>query len=71
MWEWCATKWQDRYEDYRDDNDPEGDVPRVVRGGSFYADEGFARCAIRYRDNPFNRLRIYGFRLVVVALVEL
>ena len=43
----------------------------MVRGGSFYADEGFARCAIRYRDNPFNRLRIYGFRLVVVAPVEL
>ncbi len=34
VWEWCATRWQDSYQDYRDDNDPAGDARRVVRGGA-------------------------------------
>jgi formylglycine-generating enzyme required for sulfatase activity len=27
VWEWCATKWQDSYQDYRNDNDLRGDAP--------------------------------------------
>ena len=46
------------------------DVPRVMRGGSFFDDQGFVRCAYRYRGNPYIRLRFSGFRVVVVPVVS-
>ena len=48
VWEWCATPWQESYRDYRDDNDPAGDAPRVLRGGAFFSDQRNVRCASRY-----------------------
>ena len=65
VWEWCATKWQESYEDYEDDNDPAGDAGRVLRGGAFLSDQGSVRCAYRSRDDPFSRLNYMGFRVVV------
>jgi formylglycine-generating enzyme required for sulfatase activity len=68
VWEWCATKWQDSYKNYRGDNDLEGDVPRVVRGGAFYSGEGSVRCASRLRDLPDFQHIYLGLRLVVAPL---
>ncbi len=38
---------------------------RVLRGGAFNNDETNLRCAYRNRNNPDNRNRNNGFRLVV------
>jgi len=65
VWEWCATKWQESYQDYRDDNDPAGDDLRVLRGGAFHDIAGDVRCASRSRRYPDFGLRDYGFRLVL------
>jgi formylglycine-generating enzyme required for sulfatase activity len=67
-WEWCATKWQDSYKDYRDDNALEGNAARVLRGGVFYSDVDYVRCASRYRLNPDFRFRYFGFRVVLSPL---
>ncbi len=65
VWEWCATKWQDSYREYRDDNEPEGDEPRVLRGGAFYENARHVRCARRYRYSPNYRFRDFGFRVLL------
>jgi iron(II)-dependent oxidoreductase len=72
VWEWCATKWQNNYEDYQNDNttDRTG-VPRVLRGGAFYYVQQNVRCAVRFDFNPFDRNWDYGFRLVCVAPIDL
>ncbi|MCL4299464.1 MAG: SUMF1/EgtB/PvdO family nonheme iron enzyme [Anaerolineae bacterium] len=68
VWEWCRTKWQANYKNYQDDNDLEGGSPRVVRGGAFYSDGGFVRCAARVSTDPFSRDGGYGFRVCVVGV---
>jgi formylglycine-generating enzyme required for sulfatase activity len=65
VWEWCATKWQDSYEDYQDDSDLEGEAPRVLRGGAFFYLHRRVRCASRLRYFPLNRDLSLGFRVVV------
>ena len=35
--EWCATKWEDDYQSYRNDNNLDGKESRAVRGGAFYS----------------------------------
>lgn len=41
---------------------------RVVRGGSFNNNQDNARCAYRNRNNPNNRNRNNGFRVVVAHI---
>jgi formylglycine-generating enzyme required for sulfatase activity len=65
VWEWCATKWQNSYQSYVDDNDLSGDALRVVRGGSFDDDQRGARVAVRGRNSPGYRDGDQGFRVVV------
>jgi formylglycine-generating enzyme len=62
-WEWCLTKWRPNYTTPPDD-DPTGQEPRVVRGGSYIGDAGFVRCATRGRLNPHYRDCSVGFRVV-------
>jgi formylglycine-generating enzyme required for sulfatase activity len=64
VWEWCATKWEDSYEDYRGDSDPEEEVRRVLRGGAFSLGARRVRCACRSRDYPYLRGVFIGFRVV-------
>lgn len=40
-------------------------IRRVLRGGSFNYDSRYLRTTDRYSFLPVNRLRLYGFRLVV------
>jgi formylglycine-generating enzyme required for sulfatase activity len=68
VWEWCQTKWRNNYESPPDDNPEKGiDIMRVVRGGSFNDNARLVRCALRYRYNPLDRLRNFGFRVVVAS----
>jgi iron(II)-dependent oxidoreductase len=64
IWEWCQTKWRGNYKQNPDD-DPEGNDTRVLRGGSYFHSDGGVRCASRYGLNPYRRLNIIGFRLVL------
>ena len=65
VFEWCATKWEDSYEDYRGDSELEGTGARVVRGGSFGLDLRLVRCAYRNWFDPDARGDRVGFRVVV------
>jgi len=71
VWEWCRTKWEESYEDYRDDNDLEGNVRRVLRGGSFLSEARLVRCACRSGVYPSSRYGYYGFRVMVASPVHL
>jgi len=52
VWEWTASEWE-----------PGRDV-RVLRGGAFYNEVRYVRCAARLRIYPDYWLRYFGFRLV-------
>jgi formylglycine-generating enzyme required for sulfatase activity len=64
VWEWCATKWEGGYRDYKGDNSLEGGDSRVLRGGAFDVEDRGVRCAARGRDFPDFRGRGGGFRVV-------
>jgi len=67
VWEWCQTKWTNDYKNYTktEDNDPEGDSSRVVRGGSFHDDGSGVRCACRDGYVPGDYDRLQGVRVVL------
>jgi len=66
VWEWCQTKPKNYpYQaDEREQVDASNDT-RVVRGGSFGFNRGYARCAFRSYYRPYNRFGSFGFRVVV------
>ena len=64
VWEWTRSFHKDYPyvpEDGREDL--EGAGPRVLRGGSWYYDLNFARCACRGRGSPGSRVSKIGFRV--------
>ncbi|MCP4548639.1 MAG: SUMF1/EgtB/PvdO family nonheme iron enzyme, partial [bacterium] len=70
VWEWTRS----RYEKYpydltdgREDLTADGDVPRVLRGGTFDNRVMLVRCAFRSTSDPCLRLRNRGFRVVLVS----
>ncbi len=68
VWEWTISLDSDYpYDatDGRENLDAEGNVFRVLRGGSFYIIRYLARCAHRLRNSPGNRNDLLGFRVVV------
>jgi formylglycine-generating enzyme required for sulfatase activity len=64
--EWSATKWRWSYNEL-EDNDPEGDADRVLRGGSWRDGPDYARCAARSSDLPFGGDYDWGFRVMCSA----
>jgi formylglycine-generating enzyme required for sulfatase activity len=72
VWEWCSTRWQERYPlptissewtpDYLD-----GDETRVLRGGSWADSRSRCRGAYRVRAIPGGRIGIGGFRCCVAT----
>jgi formylglycine-generating enzyme required for sulfatase activity len=73
--EWCQTRWDDGSKEYRlpyNPNDGREDlgggnnVGRVVKGGSYYDDKKWLRCAFRLRYHPARRYYRIGCRVVVV-----
>ena len=64
VWEWC----EDWMADYpagalTDPKGPGTGTSRVLRGGSFFFNESFARSSVRVNYTPTNRLSTDGFRL--------
>ncbi|NUQ86636.1 MAG: SUMF1/EgtB/PvdO family nonheme iron enzyme [Anaerolineales bacterium] len=67
--EWCATGWQENYDKYlekeKQNNNPEGDIARVLRGGAYFYGGWYLRCAWRDRHGPGDGSDHVGFRVVV------
>jgi formylglycine-generating enzyme len=73
VWEWCQDRYDGNY--FQDLKDRYGDRPapdppgpetgdgRVVRGGSWFNANYYARVAFRYYDFPNYRSNYGGFRL--------
>jgi hypothetical protein len=62
VWEWCLNP----YDNPRDTSGGR-DARRVVRGGSWYDDREYARCAYRHSYLPDYRFGLIGFRVVCVS----
>jgi len=65
VWEWVADWYDaDYYQNSPSQNPtgPTGGRYRVLRGGSWYYDEGFLRASIRHRSSPGTWNSGYGFR---------
>lgn len=62
-WEWCSTKYHERYDDVADD-DLEGSGVCVVRGGLLAISNVLARWAYRGRSGLDYWDLNFGFRLV-------
>jgi formylglycine-generating enzyme required for sulfatase activity len=67
VWEWCRTKYEESYDNYQNDNDLEGNVRRVLRGGSFDGSQGGVRCACRDVYSPNLRYGYFGFRVILAS----
>jgi len=66
VWEWTSTLYRD-YPYIADDGREDPDAPgeRVVRGGSYLAEDGFLRSANRAGFDPTTKLGDVGFRCVL------
>lgn len=71
VWEWCNDRYNETYYQYCVDNDiyynpkgPESGNSRVLRGGSWGANDHDLRCASRMDEPPQYRHGFWGFRLV-------
>ncbi len=76
VWEWTRSLWGEdrkkadfkypyRVGDKREDLEAGDGLARVLRGGAFFDDRIYARCAFRFRYYPLNWFRLIGFRVVV------
>lgn len=76
VWEWTLSLWgEDLYNaayrypyvsgDGREELTAGSSISRVLRGGSFYYTDSYARCAYRFRFGPGYWYFYYGFRIVV------
>jgi formylglycine-generating enzyme required for sulfatase activity/energy-coupling factor transporter ATP-binding protein EcfA2 len=73
VWEWTRSAWGEKFDyPYRADDGREDqsrtDVRRVLRGGSFIADDDFVRCAYRAGNDPGALGSNVGFRVVAPGL---
>lgn len=72
VWEWTASIKADypyRVDDGREDQSDQNGM-RVLRGGSFYLYQDYARCAFRIWNLPDSRLGNFGFRVVVAPISQ-
>ncbi len=59
VWEWVLNEYHNP-----DNTSLKGEVPRVLRGGSWDYNPDYARASLRVRFNPDYRLDSVGFRVV-------
>lgn len=67
VWEWVNDWFDETYYQESPTDDPQGPADgqvRVWRGGAFWYDQGFARCASRSWILPHHRHDFRGFRVV-------
>ncbi|PZN74980.1 MAG: hypothetical protein DM484_19845 [Candidatus Methylumidiphilus alinenensis] len=72
VWEWTRSLWGFDYpylldDLHREDLKAGNDKSRVVRGGSWYYDLDYARCAVRDGYQPDDRYSNVGFRVVLLC----
>ena len=70
VWEWtCSLPWEYPYNphDGRENLDTSDDDPRVLRGGAFWLDHQFVRCACRYMDVARGVYGGVGFRVALAG----
>ncbi|MFZ5858151.1 MAG: formylglycine-generating enzyme family protein [Chloroflexota bacterium] len=67
VWEWCHSFYKDYPYQINDgrENEKLDFVGHALRGGSFYFDSNYARCAARIRGDPSYDGKYCGFRVVV------
>jgi uncharacterized protein (TIGR02996 family) len=68
VWEWCADWFSPSYYQKSPKRDPQGPRPgtmRVLRGGSWHHGGNPCRSAYRYREEPDQRNKYNGFRVVM------
>lgn len=73
--QWCQTRWQDekgqiyslpyQANDGREKLNGDGNVWRVIRGGSWIDERNWSRCAARDADSPLGGYGYRGVRLVL------
>ncbi len=66
VWEWTRSlkkAYEYQFDDGRED--PESKSARVLRGGAYFYDSRYVRCALRYWYYPANRDEDVGFRVVL------
>ena len=63
VWEWCATKWQNSYQNYADDNDLSGGSARVFRGGSWDNVASRRAAYVPWQEHSCDRTRQSGVSL--------
>jgi formylglycine-generating enzyme required for sulfatase activity len=65
VWEWCLSSWDDKYK-HPENNDPDGDQRRVIRGGSWSTPSSVATTTHRTMLLPFVSSPEVGFRVVML-----
>lgn len=72
VWEWTCSSWGLAYPYEQEciaptypEADGDGDIKRIVRGGSWSAETGVARCAYRGKSPSRFRGDYFGFRVVL------
>ncbi len=66
VWEWCWDWYDSGYYSKSPKSNPQGPntgSDRVLRGGSWFDEPAYLRCANRLYGTPDNRFFIFGFRL--------
>ncbi|MBW8878943.1 MAG: SUMF1/EgtB/PvdO family nonheme iron enzyme [Acidobacteria bacterium] len=69
VWEWTRSlHFEYPYDPAggREDLKVDANMLRVLRGGSYFYNSGFVRCAVRHRHGPGYRLDPIGFRVVLL-----
>ncbi|HEX7182163.1 MAG TPA: SUMF1/EgtB/PvdO family nonheme iron enzyme [Thermoanaerobaculia bacterium] len=71
VWEWTRSLWGDypypgSMRGWKKRESLVSPHPRVVRGGSFFFDDSFARCSCRLKRNPDFQRENLGFRVALV-----
>jgi formylglycine-generating enzyme required for sulfatase activity len=79
VWEWTRSLWGKDYEleytypyteklEERENLKTPANITRVLRGGSFYYEASYVRCANRGRNYPADWFRNVGFRVILSHL---
>ena len=63
VWEWCWD-WYGSISSSSGASGASSGDGRVLRGGSWYYNANYCKVAFRSFSSPYNRFKIYGFRLV-------